>query len=292
MGIILDEKKYAENLLENGLEGGKVHNSLNILARYYYYIHGYRRKKISEMLEQFMLLNYDKYRYNTSWWDDVIDSTARKAGRKGLLSIEGIYITHKELEKISSIKNNVLERLAFTLLCLAKLGNAKSCKNNGWVNLGDKDIYKLARITCSVAERDYKLHDLLELGLIELPKRPPNMSVRVSFINDNSKNKLFISDFRELGYEYLKYKGQNFVRCANCGILVRGNKYNTKKYCSACSKYIKLNKKILICVDCGKEFITDNMANKKIRCDKCQETYRKKIINENAKKYYISKKKQ
>ena len=43
------------------------------------------------------------------------------------------------MEIILGLKNKVLERLAFTMLCLAKLNNIKNPKNNGWVNAESKE---------------------------------------------------------------------------------------------------------------------------------------------------------
>ena len=43
-----------------------------------------------------------------------------------------------------------------------------------------------------------------------------------------------------------------------------------------------------ICIDCGAEI--NKTRGKQCRCEKCQKIYRKKVINENAKKYYTNKK--
>lgn len=47
---------------------------------------------------------------------------------------------------------------------------------------------------------------------------------------------LSVADFRELGYEYLNYIGEeNFIRCSKCGKLTkRTGKRN--KYCFKCKK--------------------------------------------------------
>jgi DNA-directed RNA polymerase subunit RPC12/RpoP len=81
---------------------------------------------------------------------------------------------------------------------------------------------------------------------------------------------LFISDPRELGYEYLAYKGDNFIRCADCGILTRGNKNGTKRYCKDCSGYTPQETKIITCVDCGKEVFVSPLNTKTNRCPNCQ----------------------
>jgi len=277
MEIILNEKEYAEKVISSNRIMSKPQKTLIILSKYYYSI-GYRKKKIQELLTNFMAQNYDRYCCNKSQWDDTIDNISGKAGKYKLFESSGVSITKKEMKTIESIKNTQLEQIYFSLMCIAKLGNQRKENNNGWVNLDLKSVFELARVNAKRRERNFKINDLYVKNLIDFPKNITNTSIKVISINENSNEELFISDFRELGYEYLKYKGQNFVRCENCGILTRGNKKNTKKYCSACSKYIKLNKKILTCVDCGKEFITDGIVKNKTRCKNCQELYRKKYM--------------
>ena len=79
--------------------------------------------------------------------------------------------------------------------------------------------------------------------------------------------------FRELGYEYLKYKGENFIRCRECDVLVRNNKCGDKKYCSNCAGYVPMERKQVTCVDCGVEFTVNSKNNKTHRCSYCQKEY-------------------
>lgn len=157
------------------------------------------------------------------------------------------------------------------MLCLAKLNNLKNPDNNGWVNLDAKTIFTLARISGSVKSRYERLGSLYQMSLLELPKRNDNLSCRVTFVNNDSERKLFISDFRELGYEYLRYKGKAFSRCRECGILFRNNKNMSKKYCSACSAQKPLAEKRIFCADCGKAVFISSKNNKTYRCKECQE---------------------
>lgn len=268
--IVLNEKTYAEDCLKARRIDEKPFYTLSVLAKYYYYCFGYRKKKITELLIDFMERAYPRYECNKAVWNENIDKIAKDVGKYTLFEIDGIWITEAELKTIEDINNKVLERLAFTLLCLAKLSNIKNSKNNGWVNYDAKEIYSLARISCSVANRYEKLGALNQVSLLEFPRRIDNLSCRVTYINDESKPMLFISDFRELGYEYLKYKGGNFIRCKECGILVKNNKAATKKYCSNCSAYNPQEYKIITCVDCGKSVEISSMNNKTCRCKECQ----------------------
>lgn len=269
--IVLNEKEYAQECLKNKTVSDKPFFTLSILAKYYYHCFDYRKKKITDLLIEFMSKNYPRYDCNKAEWDGNIEKIAANAGKFTLYEIDGVWITQAELETIESIHNKVLERLAFTMLCLAKLNNMKNPKNNGWVNLDAKEVFGLARIACSVVNRYERLGQLNQLSLLEFPKKNDNLSSRVTYINDDSEKVLFVSDFRELGYEYLKYKGENFIRCRECGILIRNNKSGTKKYCHACAGYIPMETKSIICVDCGEEFNVDARLSNKCRCVSCQE---------------------
>lgn len=269
--IVLNEKEYAQECLKNKTVSDKPFFTLSILAKYYYHCFDYRKKKITDLLIEFMSKNYPRYDCNKAEWDGNIEKIAANAGKFTLYEIDGVWITQAELETIESIHNKVLERLAFTMLCLAKLNNMKNPKNNGWVNLDAKEVFGLARIACSVVNRYERLGQLNQLSLLEFPKKNDNLSSRVTYINDDSEKVLFVSDFRELGYEYLKYKGENFIRCRECGILIRNNKSGTKKYCHACAGYIPMETKTVVCADCGEEFEVNSLNNSSCRCKPCQE---------------------
>lgn len=271
---MLNEKEYAEDCLKNGVLSNKPFFTLSIIAKYYYSI-GYKKKKIEASLNDFMKEHYDRYEFDEISWRETISSIAEKAKKYKLFEITGVKITHSEFEKISEIHNKVLERLMFTLLCLAKLGNERNEKNNGWVNTDIKDIFSMARISATIYEQDLKINQLYQLGLIEFPKRNDLLNIRVTFIDKQGDEELFVSDFRELGYEYLKYKGEDFIRCQECGILIRQNKNKTKKYCKNCAGYTPQETKKIICVDCGREFEVDSKNNKSCRCDECYTIYRK-----------------
>lgn len=287
--IILDEKKFAEDCIQNGLVVMKPYFVLSILSRYYYHCCGYKKKKIKELLFDFLKKYYPKYELDGFFWQNAIERLADKAKDNELMIIKGVSITESEMNKIKELNNRSLERLAFALLCLAKFQNARNSSNNGWVNLSSKQIFDCARIVCKKDERDRKLGQLRDLGYLEFPKRIDNVNNRVTFIDDNSPEVLFVSDFRELGYEYRKYCGEDFIRCAECDILIKGNKNGTKKYCKQCAAYTPKKTKTVICVDCGNSFIVAGNNKRQTRCCDCYAQYRKEKIRQNVQKYRRNK---
>ena len=286
--ILLNEKRFAESCLKIGLNGQKPYFVLSILASYYSG-EGYKKKEIREKLMDYLRRFYPRYDLDECDWEEIADKLSANAGKRELFEIEGVSISKKEIETIKSIKDKVLERLAFTLLCIAKLNNAKNPKNNGWVNTDAKDIFSYARVTCSAFDRDVKIGMLGRMGLLEFPKRLDNLNIRVIFISDDGEEALFVSDFRELGYEYLLYSGQNFIRCAECGILIRGNKNGTKLYCRNCAAYTPKEMKEIYCVDCGKKFTVPPNNRRSVRCTDCQSRYRREQQNKWKRLHYEQK---
>lgn len=273
--IILNEAEYAEKCLLSGNIGSKPYFTLAIIAKYYHYVHGYKRKEIIKCLTDFLSKYYPAYNSERTEWDEKIEKIADNVKKYKLYIIDGVSITSKELNTIKAIENRQLEKLAFTLLCLAKLGNKKRENNNGWVNNETREIFKLARVSGNSESRNLKLNALWKVGLIEFPTKNTNLSIRVKFVDDNSKEKLFINDFRELGYAYLKYLGEPIKTCKKCGVLMAVGKEKKEKYCKECSNPAPVLTREIICLDCGKSVILPIANRKSTRCPECYTVYRK-----------------
>lgn len=232
--IILNEKEYVRNILRDKcLEPSKVYPFLSIYARYLYQEQNLRKAGIMEELNRFMLHHYP--RYHPADWSARIEKYAANAGKYPLCECDGIWVTENELNTVEEIQDKVLERLAFTLLCLAKFSNFRNPENRNWLHYSNGEIYSMACINTTAFEKDLKINRLRELGLIEYAKKVSSLSIQVRYIDPDSENKLFISDFRKLGYEWRIYKGEKYVRCRDCKILVK-NGNGKRQYCRECAK--------------------------------------------------------
>lgn len=273
--LILNECEYAEELLRSGLCGEKPYQAISILSKYFYHKRKMKKKDISLSLHDFLFKFYPPYRMEKFQWGETIEKLLSNVQKTNLYEIAGVRITKSEMDRIQDIDNEKLERVAFVMLCLAKLNDLKSTKNNGWVNTDVKEIFSFARIPARVNERFMMLGKLEERGLIEFPKKNGNLNNRVTFIHENSDEALFISDFRELGYEYQRYCGENICMCAECGVLFRGNRQHNQRYCTNCSPRTKQMDKPIICEDCGKQFFVSSLNSKSTRCPSCYLEYRR-----------------
>lgn len=238
--IILNERKEAEKIIESGNIGNKPSETLGLLARYYY-SEGLSGKELYKKLNDFMQTNFPKY--NPDAWKSAINSKVKKASKYSLVEISDISITQAEIEIIQSLGSLPLERLAFTLLCLAKFGNQRCENNNGWVCRSDKEIFKLANVSATVQKQAEMLNTLYRSGLIGFSMKITNTNLQVLYIHDDSDEALRVFDFRELGLEYMNYIGKHkYIRCNECGRLIKCVKNARTKYCKDCAAKVNIIK--------------------------------------------------
>ena len=96
------------------------------------------------------------------------------------------------------------------------------------------------------------------------------MHFRITF-EQEGKRELVVKDFRNLGYQFRKYCGENnFTKCAQCEKLIKNNKNGTRKYCDECAGYVPQKYKTIKCIDCGMEFEINSLNHKSKRCKECQ----------------------
>lgn len=244
MSVILNETKQAEDILMCGEVGNKPTSTLFLLGKYYRQKEGLDKNQTISKLNEFMSANYKNY--NTVLWENTIEDISKKAYKYPLKELEYIGITQNELDIISALNNLKYKKLLFTMLCYAKYHNTISNNNNGWVNSEIKELYRVSRVTVKHREDKFLyLNDLENLGLIQFSNKNDNLNLRITFI-DNGKPVLMITDFRELGYEYLNYiRNGKFIRCEHCGRLVRKKsaKDFSSKYCNECAAQVQFNQK-------------------------------------------------
>lgn len=243
MIIVLNEHEWAKERIDTRTLGGKPFETLTRVARYYL-DNEYSKKDTRRALETF-LLQCDPT-VSIPKWDDTLDYALNKAVKFDSIQIDSIDITDTEIKKISKLEGKQLKRLAFTLLCLAKYWNTVNPNCGGWVNNKDTDIVRMANINTSIKRQSMMYHKLNELGMIQFSKRIDNTNVKVCYISEG-KPVLKITDFRNLGYQYLKYCGEPYFECTNCGITTKINNPQAgakQKYCKECSVEVAVKQRV------------------------------------------------
>lgn len=267
MDIFLNEIAEAERIIESKDLGVKPSQSLFLLAKYYRYVMKYKKSKIITTLTDFIKSTGINYR--PSNWEKSVERQVDRTRNNPPINIEYIGITQKELENIAELKSPPVERIAFTALCLAKYRNILNARNNNWVCASHKMLFSLSSVNKTKYEKEMMIHKLVKAGILQPAFAVGNTNLKVKFIDDNSPIVLKITDMRELGKEYMLYRGKKYARCENCGRLFY-KRSNSQLYCKNCKGYQKIKTKVLTCCDCGKEFVVDSKANNKQRCDECQ----------------------
>lgn len=244
MSIVLNEYIWAEKKIREHDLGTKPGETLVRVAKYYLK-DGYSKRDTQTLLERF-LITCDP---NTSIprWTALIDRAIKSAAKYPIVNIDHIDVTEPEIRVIESLGSVQLKRLAFTLLAVAKYWDTASPRNNHWVNCPDKEIMAMANINTSIKRQSELFGRLRELGMIRFSKKVDNLNVQVTFIEDG-KAEIPVSDYRNLGNQYMMHFGGPFYECQNCGIVVRESKMDRRgrhpKYCPSCAIEIKTRQNV------------------------------------------------
>lgn len=243
MSIVLNEYEWAERMINSHELGKKPIETLSRVAKYYY-ANQYSKKDVRKLLDTF--LTQCDPSVSLVHWSDTLDRVAKSVDKFPIIRLDGICITQKELEKIETLGGKQAKRLAFTLLCVAKYWDAVSDFNNHWVNSSDKEIMQMANINTSVKRQSMMFGELRDAGFIRFSKKIDNLNVQVMFMEDG-ETAMFIQDFRNIGYQYLKHCGEPYFDCVNCGITVKIQepfKGRRQKYCPSCAVELHTKQKV------------------------------------------------
>lgn len=258
MAIVLNEYEWAEKMIHDRCLGSRPTETLNRVAKYYYE-NRYSKREIRRLLDQFLVsCDPDASLFS---WSDTLDKITKNASKYCLIQIDYITITQSELDAISSLDKLQEQKLAFTLLCVSKYWDAISERNNHWVNSPDREIFAMANVSVSSKRQDLLYGKLLDAGMIRLSKKIDNLNMQVVFGDEDcSTPVLYIKDFRNLGYQYMKLLGGPYFECACCGIttkMVEHRSYQTRrgdvhhsgrgrkqKYCPSCAAEMRVKQSV------------------------------------------------
>lgn len=239
MTIVLNEHEWVEDMIESHSLGIKPFETLSRVARYYI-DKGYSKRDTRKTLDTFLVQCEPSA--SLPKWDRTLDRAVERATKRPAINIDGIKITKAEMQQIDSLKGKQMRRLAFTLLCLAKYWDAVNHQGSFWVNSKDSDIMRMANIKTSIKRQSEMYFKLKEERMIQFSKKVDNTNVRVCFVAPGN-TAMVVTDFRNLGYQYLKYHGEPYFECQNCGITIKMNS-NSQKYCAQCYEEEHLRQRV------------------------------------------------
>ena len=243
MTVVLKENEWAHDMIQSSDLGKKPSETLRRVARYYL-DNGGSPMDARKRLDSFLIRCEPTS--SLPKWSDALDYAVSRAVKYESIDIDSIDITDAEMRKIDSLDGKQIKRLAFTLLCLAKYWKIVIPGGDYWVNNKDTEIMTLANINTSIKRQGLMYWTLREAGMVQFSKKVDNTNVKVCFVEDGEVV-LHITDFRNLGYQYLMYHGEPYFVCANCGITAKldnpgvGRK---QRYCKKCAAEIAMQQKI------------------------------------------------
>ena len=282
--MILNEEKFAKDVLSGQRNDVKsIRQKIDLIARYNYYVlqkdSSDSYSSIIKWLEKHHNI-FSAYGYST-----IICDCIKKAAKRPFYHVDSVKITKKEMETIAAQNNLRYEKILFVLLCMAKVQKVSYGFDNGLISYNITDVFKTARVSVPVDEREKILHEFLKLELIGLPLKNDTKCMFVKFVDESDEDialELSEQDCGELAYAYLKYTGKSKVsRCSKCGKLIKqSGKFGDM--CKGCQDSFN-GMKNLWCIDCGSEFSVDVRNMTKCRCDYCQHEHRKEWDRERKK---------
>lgn len=288
--MILNEEKFAKELLTGQNDSVKsIRQKIDLIARYNCHVMNKKADESYTSIVKWLEKHHEIFSEQT--YSNVISDCIKRAAKRPFYHINAIKITKKEIETITAQDNLRHEKILFVLLCMAKQQKVAYGFDNGLVSYKITDLFKAARVSVPVDERENILHELLKAGLIGLPMKNDTKCLFVKFMDESDDIALELSeqDCSELAYAYLHHTGKAKVfRCSKCGKLIK----QSKKYgelCKGCQGGTP-EMKLKWCVDCGNEFLVSAMNTKTCRCDACQSVKDKELKASRNAKYYESHK--
>ena len=238
--IILNERKWAEDALAGKTFNGDMFGSMKLVSCLFA-DRGMTKSETRDAVVDYILACSP--RSSIVKMDDSINAAVGYGHNHKLLEVDAINVYDEEIKIIRGISHGKqTERLAFTLLCLSKYWNIKLDSDKSWVNTKTTGIMRLANIRTSVKRQGDMYNYLKEDGLITLSKRVDCTNVRVDFSSEIGDIAISITDFRNLGNQYLMYIGEPFFVCAECGAVTKMNNPGigrNQKYCADCAMAVK-----------------------------------------------------
>lgn len=228
---ILNERDWVEDVLSGCSLGSRPYETLGRVARYFY-AEGYKPKEIEHAIVGF--LKRCDQSISIVKWQSAIDSVVANAGKRPLVELVGISITRREMERIGTLETRTLQRLMFTLLCVAKYRNAVNGNGASWVSCDEKEIFRMANIKITNKRQSLMINDLWSKGFIGYSKIVDNININVKIVDDDSPEAVFVSSFEDVGNQYMMAVGENYFSCECCGRIIRRTS-NAQRYCRKCS---------------------------------------------------------
>jgi RNA polymerase-binding transcription factor DksA len=247
---IFNEKEYIEAIMDaKKVDLANPTNTIRNLARYNFYVNGYKKSKNYTAIVDYMTKNFKDFSEMT--YQKSIDGCIKDVDKTPFKNIKSVRITKSELDKICILDDIKKQKLAFVLLCTAKYRDQYNPNNCHKTDISATDMYKMARVVLPKEQRNIYLHFLIRDGLVEPHNNSKTKNKKLLFVSEDDNDEVVLDlkevDYKELAYVYMSWKnnGEGFTKCQRCGKTIKQSKTRPRKYCEECAEIVITEQKRL-----------------------------------------------
>lgn len=247
---IFNEKEYIEAIINaKKVDLANPTNTIRKLARYNFYVNGYKKSKNYNAIVDYMTKNFKDFSEMT--YQKSIDGCIKDVDKTPFKNIKSVRITKSELDKICLLDDIKKQKLAFVLLCTAKYRDQYNPNNCHKTDISATDLYKMARVVLPKEQRNIYLHFLIIDGLVEPHNNSKTKNKKLLFVSEDENDEVVLdlkeADYKELAYVYMSWKnnGEGFTKCQKCGKTIKQSKTRPRKYCEECAEIVITEQKRL-----------------------------------------------
>lgn len=253
LGVIHNEQIVADKVLNDKVLIVSMSSTIDILIKYYYL----KNRDIDKLELLYTIFNNLKEcnidSFNPNKCEELITTridrfykTVRKFGDENikLNIVDKVVITKAEVAFINSYEDKKVQNILFIMLVYAKITNKLNNNDSYWINQSLTNITKEAKLTDKKRKTEV-FHSLYLDQAISAGNKVGKVSIKVNYAYEDSEEEIVITDFDGCVHYWLRYKGEKWKRCIECGKWIKqGKKANSLKYCKECAKKINIEKTI------------------------------------------------
>lgn len=275
---VFNEKKDIEDMINaNFVDENNPTNTIKMIARYNYYVCQLDKDQSYNVINDYMRKNCSSY--SEVGYYTAIQGCVKDATKRVWRDISQVIITKKELDVIKALNDDRQEKLAFVLLADAKYENACKDRNVNYSNISIPELYRQARVTMPVKDRNMFLSFLYDNQLVQRNLNPDSSGFKLLYIYDEDETAILLSEnnYKELAFTYMNWKYGGYKECRSCGRLFKPK--GNAQYCKSCTKDNNNPRdRFVKCVDCGEIVEISEFDSKTCRCSGCQHKYRNEYM--------------
>ena len=264
-------------------------NTIKMIARYNHYVCNLDKDQSYNAINDYMRKNCSSY--SEVGYYAAIQGCVKDATKRVWRDISQVIITKKELDTIKALNDDRQEKLAFVLLADAKYENACKDRNVNYSNISIPELYRQARVTMPVKDRNMFLSFLYDNQLVQRNLNPDSSGFKLLYIYDEDETALLLSEnnYKELAFTYMNWKYGGYKECCGCGRLFKQK--GNAQYCKSCMKKNNTPRdRFIKCVDCGEIVEIGKFDNETCRCEKHRKEHLRELKRLEMQRYRAKKK--